>query len=68
MSDINDMFGGIFGDIFFGESNVSVYEDNLNDYWERMEVEKYCKHLSELKNKGYRIYRNSDGKHKIIKS
>ena len=66
MNDINDMFGGIFGNIF-GESNVSVYEDNLNGHWERMEIEKYHKYLSELKNKGYRIYRNSDGKHKVIK-
>lgn len=44
------------------ESNVSVYEDNLNGYWERMD-----KHLSELKDKGYRIYRNPDGKHKVVR-
>ena len=66
MSNINDMFGGIFGDIF-GSENPKLYEDALNDYWERMEIQKYHKYLSELKDKGYRIYRNPDGKHKVVR-
>lgn len=54
-----------FMNAFFGGFNLSKKEETLNAYWQRLEMENYHAFLNDLKSKGYRVFRNKDGKHKV---
>ena len=45
--------------------NVQVIVDELNRLYE-YEMERYIPECDQLKKMGYRIYRNDDGKHKVV--
>ncbi len=53
-----------FSDLF-GRFNIANNEKILDDYWAVFNAEKYYKYKEELKSKGYRVFRNKNGKHKI---
>lgn len=61
MFDNNDFFNSFFGDLF-GKSKKEM----LDTYWANGNVQKYSKLLVEIKSSGYKVFRNSEGKH-IIK-
>lgn len=50
----------------------SQFEKNLDDMWEIyakgcfQQLNEYNKGLNQIKSSGLKVYRNSDGKHKIV--
>ena len=60
----DDYFGSIFGDILNIKSK-SEQEKILDDYWSHSKVKEYYRYINEIKKYGMRVFRNSDGKHKI---
>ena len=56
----NDIFGSIFGGIF----GTKEYSDTLDKLYFTDPL-RYLKYLNELKSKGYKVLRNSKGKHKV---
>lgn len=63
-------FGGIFGEIFGmpDESNINEFEEKLDLLWESYQIDRYYKIVERVKSKGLRIFRNSLGKHRVIKN
>lgn len=59
-----EIFGGTFGGVF--DSTSKSYQDRLDQYWLK-DIERYYKYLNDAKAKGYKVYRNSEGKHKVVK-
>ena len=61
------MFDDIFGDSLFNFGNAFAmkgWEERLNKlYW--TDAKEYLRTLDDVKNKGYKVLRNSKGKHKI---
>jgi len=45
--------------------SVEVFTEELDRLYE-FEIEKYIKECDDLKRMGYKIYRNSEGKHKVV--
>lgn len=45
---------------------VEAFVDELNRLYE-FDIDKYVKECDDLKRMGYKIYRNSEGKHKVVK-
>ena len=45
--------------------SAEVFAEELDRLYE-FEIEKYIKECDDLKRMGYKIYRNSEGKHKVI--
>lgn len=45
--------------------STEVFVDELNRLYE-FDIEKYIKECDDLKRMGYKIYRNSEGKHKVV--
>lgn len=62
----DNQFGEIFGDIFSYGCSASDWKDKLDEYWEHSKIESYHKTLIECKAKGFRVLRNSEGKHRVI--
>ena len=59
-----------YGDIFnllFGGFGHNSFEHQLDSLYKNNSVIKYSKKIQELKNMGYKIFRNSEGKHKVVK-
>jgi hypothetical protein len=44
---------------------VEVIKNELDRLYE-FEIDKYIKEVDDLKRMGYKIYRNSEGKHKVV--
>ncbi len=66
---INNDFGGIFGSIFGEMYNETPEEfiEILNSHWERGKIKEYYEVLYYCK-RNYRVFRNSNGKHKVERS
>lgn len=66
--DLGNLFGEIFGTDISGVfgSTTKNYQNILDQYWLK-DIERYYKHLNDAKAKGYKVYRNSEGKHKVVK-
>ena len=47
-------------------ANIKAIEDELNRLYE-YEIDKYLDECNVLKKMGFKIYRNSDGIHKVVK-
>lgn len=61
MDIINELFGGALD---LGRLDPRKYEDELNKlYW--TDPKYYMYRVGKLKEAGYKIYRNSAGKHKV---
>lgn len=60
-------FGGIFGEIFC-ENVPEKYATKLDELWKSYDITRYNNKLNEIKNYGFKVYRNSSGKHKVIKN
>ena len=43
------------------------YQSLLDEYWQRGDLIKYDVQLKRTKDQGYKVYRNSEGKHKVVK-
>lgn len=43
------------------------YQSLLDRYWRDGNLVKYDDQLKRTKDQGYKVYRNSDGKHKVVK-
>lgn len=43
------------------------YESLLDEYWRDGNRKKYDDQLKRTKDQGYKVYRNSEGKHKVVK-
>ena len=43
------------------------YQSLLDEYWRDGKHEKYDVQLRRTKDQGYKVYRNSEGKHKVVK-
>ena len=54
-----------FDDIFCGLFNTATYENNLNKLFCECKVNDYYKYLNEIKSMGYKVFRNSNGNHKV---
>ena len=68
MENSNSMFGDMFSDMFesyFG-SAPNVYEADLDKYWCK-HIQNYYTVLNNAKSAGYRVFRNKEGKHKVVK-
>ena len=64
---MNDPFSGVFGDVFNQVFDERIWEERLTDYWVHCKGELYYKTLYDCKANGFRVMRNSDGKHKVEK-
>ena len=61
----DDALDELFGDVF--SMNIPETQvKKLDDYWSRGNAQAYYGLLNNLKQMGYKVYRNSNGKH-IIK-
>lgn len=59
MNAFDELFGGLFNNI-----DTKEYEEELNKlYW--TDPKYYLYRVQKLKDAGYKIYRNSAGKHKV---
>lgn len=65
--DIFSAFGGIFGDIF-STGDPSYYAETLDEHWANCKVAKYYELLNKVKNQGFKVLRNSDGRHKVVRN
>ena len=52
---------------FVSDLFKASYESLLNDLWRDGDRKKYDDQLRRTKDQGYKVYRNSDGKHKVVK-
>lgn len=52
---------------FVSELFMKSHESLLNDFWCDGDRKKYDDQLKRTKDQGYKVYRNSDGKHKVVK-
>lgn len=59
---LDDLFGGIFV-----MNDIETQADTLKTYWKHGKVKEYYELLNQLKQCGYRVYRNDDGEHIIKK-
>ena len=57
-------FGDIFGGAFSG--TASTYEADLDKYWCK-NIQNYYTVLNNAKSAGYKVLRNKDGKHKVVR-
>ena len=64
MADFGDIFGDIFGSAFGGTPNT--YEADLDKYWCK-HIHNYYTVLNNAKSAGYKVLRNKDGKHKVVR-
>ena len=62
MNDYRNIFNSLFGD--FGYNS---FENQLDSLYKNNNVIEYSRKTQEIKNKGYKILRNSKGKHKLVK-
>ena len=60
---IDDNF---FDEFFGGTFDISAKENNLNAYWQQGKVAEYYDLLNQTKQQGYKVLRNSAGKHRVI--
>ena len=44
------------------------YQSLLDEYWRAGDFVKYDDQLKRTKDQGYKVYRNSEGKHKVVKA
>ena len=61
--DFDSFFGGLFG---HKTPTVEEHSTELDNLWKSYDLEKYWKKVNVLKTFGYRILRNSSGKHKVM--
>lgn len=59
----NDIFGNLFGNL---SGNSNTYKADLDKYWCK-HIQNYYTVLNNAKAAGYKVYRNKDGKHKVVK-
>ena len=52
---------------FVSELFRKSHESLLNDLWRDGDRKKYDDQLRRTKDQGYKVYRNSEGKHKVVK-
>ena len=43
------------------------YQSLLDEYWQKGDLIKYDDQLRRTKDQGYKVCRNSEGKHKVVK-
>lgn len=53
--------------LLFGDFRYNSFEHQLDSLYKNNSVIEYSRKVQELKNMGYKIFRNSKGKHKIVK-
>lgn len=53
---------------FVSELFRKSHESLLNDLWRDGDRKKYDDQLKRTKDQGYKVYRNSEGKHKVVKA
>lgn len=46
--------------------STTEHENKLNILWSRGDITNYTNYVNSLKRSSYRVYRNSDGKHKVV--
>lgn len=63
MADFGSLFSDIFGGVY---GTPSTYEADLDKYWCK-HMENYYTVLNNAKSAGYRVLRNKDGKHKVVR-
>ena len=61
--DFDYFFGNLFG---HKTPTVEEHSAELDDLWKSNDLAKYWKKVDVLKTFGYRILRNSSGKHKVM--
>lgn len=76
-----DLFGSAFGDMFGGggysdkldiQLQKSKYEENLDAMWKNyckgftQQIVTYNQQVDKIKKSGFKVLRNSEGKHKIV--
>ena len=64
--DARNDFDFIFGQIF-GKDIDDDYEEYLDKLWDKKDVDSYYKQFFKLQSLGYRITRDPDGKHAVVK-
>ena len=60
----DEIFGDTLGSTFSG--TPSTYEADLDKYWCK-HMENYFTVLNNAKSAGYKVLRNKDGKHKVVR-
>ena len=65
--DFTDFIDYNFFESFFGNSLDETYKNELDDFWEHGEVQRYYSLLNRCKNQGFSVLRNSKGQHKVIR-
>ncbi len=72
----NDIFGSVYGN---GTQGLEItlrkkeYEERFDLMWSNYgkgivtQLEEYYKQLNTIKSAGFKVFRNSEGKHKIVK-
>ena len=60
----NDTLDSLFGDIF-GASMPENQQKLLDDYWKHGDVQNYYNLINRIKQSGYKVFRNSQGKHLV---
>lgn len=61
-NNYEDMFN-----LLFGGFGYNSFERQLDSLYKNNNVIEYSKKVQDLKNMGYKILRNSEGKHKVLK-
>lgn len=64
-NDFGDIFSDIFGTNIFG-GTAEGYQRDLDKYWCK-HMESYYITLNNAKNTGFKVFRNKDGKHKVVR-
>ena len=59
-------FGDDFLNDFFGQISHYSETNTLDRYWKEAKIQEYCKLIEKIKASGRRVFRNSEGKHKIV--
>lgn len=59
--EFSDFFGSLFG-----VEDPAVKVERLDRYWKNGQIKEYTELKVQIKSSGYRIFRNSEGKH-IVK-
>ncbi len=63
MNSYEDMFN-----LLFGGFGCKFFEGQLDSLYKNNNVVEYSRKIQDLKNMGYKILRNSEGKHKVLKN
>lgn len=63
MNNSEDIFN-----LLFGGFGYNSFERQLDSLYKNNNVIKYSTKVQDLKNMGYKILRNSEGKHKVLKN